>query len=89
MELGEPHKDDFDEFEDKEKAIKAYHLLETVRLDEKIKKELPGVGRILDKLNPKKQIKSISKNFNNAVNILSGQKSTYKESLSLISSVIR
>ena len=82
------NKEDFNEFEDKEKAIKAYHLLETIRLDEKIKKELPGVGRILDKLNSKTQLKSISKNFDNAVNALSDQKSTYKESLNLISSII-
>ena len=83
------NKDDFNNFEDKVKAIKTYHLLETIRLDEKIKRELPGVGRILDKLNPKKQIKSISKNFNNAVNILSDQNSTYKESLNLINSIIK
>jgi nitric oxide reductase NorD protein len=34
-------KDDFNNYENKERAIQAYHLLETIRLDEKIKKELP------------------------------------------------
>ena len=57
------NKDDFNNYENKERAIQAYHLLETIRLDEKIKKELPGVGRIYEKLNPKKNLINISKNF--------------------------
>ena len=65
------NKEDFNVYENREKAIKAYHLLETIRLDEKIKKELPGVGRIIEKLNPKKKLISISKEFSYAVNILS------------------
>jgi nitric oxide reductase NorD protein len=81
-------KDAFDKYSDKNKAIKAYHLLETVRLDEKIKKDLPGVGRIIEKLNPRKQLLNISKNFNNAINLLSNDNSTFKNSLELIDSII-
>ena len=80
-------KDAFDKYNDKNKAIKAYHLLETVRLDEKIKKDLPGVGRIIEKLNPRKQLLNISKNFNNAINLLSNDNSTFKNSLELIESL--
>ena len=82
------NKKNFEKYDDKENAIKAYHLLETIRLDEKIKKELPGVGRILEKLNPKKKLESISNNIKKAINILSKNNATYKESLNLIDSII-
>ena len=82
-------KNDFNIFEDKEKAIKAYHLLETIRLDEKIKKELPGVGRILERLNPKKKLALISKEFSYAIDILSNNKSSNKDSLNLINSILK
>ena len=82
------NKDDFNDFEDKEKAIKAYHFLETIRLDEKIKKELPGAGRILEKLNPKDNLELISKNFKNAIKILSEDFSNHKDSLGLINSIL-
>ena len=82
------NKDDFDTFEDKEKAIKAYHFLETIRLDEKIKKELPGAGRILEELNPKNNLELISKNFKKAINILSKESSDHKDSFGLISSIL-
>ena len=82
------NKDDFNDFEDKEKAIKAYHFLETIRLDEKIKKELPGAGRILEELNPKDNLELISKNFKNAIKILSKDFSSNKDSLGLINSIL-
>ena len=82
-------KNDFNIFEEKEKAIKAYHLLETIRLDEKIKKELPGVGRILERLNPKKKLALISKEFSYAIDILSNNKSSNKDSLNLINSILK
>ena len=82
------NKKDFDDYEDKDRAIKAYHFLETIRLDETIKRELPGVGKIIEKLNPKKQILSISKNFKNAIDILSSKNSTNKDSLNLIDSIL-
>ena len=81
-------KNDFNNFENKEKAIQAYHLLETVRLDEKIKKELPGVGRILEKFNPKGKLSLISKNFKKAIDLLSNNNSSNKDSLRLIRSVL-
>ena len=79
---------DFNDYEDQNKASEAYHFLETIRLDEKIKKELPGVGKIIDNLNPKKEIASISKNIKTAIDILSKEQSTYKDSLKLINSVL-
>ena len=79
---------DFNDYENKEDAIQAYHLLETIRLDEKIKKELPGAGRILEKLNPKEKLISISKNFKIAIDVLSNLDSTNKDSLNLISSIL-
>jgi len=82
------NENDFNEYENKEKAIQAYHLLETIRLDEKIKKELPGVGRILERYNPKDKLISISKNLKVAINILKNNDSTYKDSIKLIDSVI-
>ncbi|MBT7542889.1 MAG: hypothetical protein HN613_02375 [Gammaproteobacteria bacterium] len=81
-------KNDFDLYENKEQALKAYHILETIRLDEIIKNELPGVGRIIEKLNPKNKLISISKNFKNAVKKLSVKNATYKDSLKLINSII-
>ena len=81
-------KKDFDLYKDKDKAVKAYHILETIRLDEKIKNDLPGVGKILEKLNPINKITVISKNFKNAVKQLSEKNATYKDSLKLISSII-
>ena len=82
------NEDDFNKYENKEKAIQAYHLLETIRLDEKIKKELPGVGRILERYNPKDKLISISKNLKNAISILSNDSSSYKDSINLINSII-
>ncbi len=80
---------DFEKFDNKENALKIYHILETIRLDEKIKRELPGIGRILEKLNPKSKISSISDNFKKALNILSNNNATHKDSLELIDSVIK
>ena len=82
------NENDFNKYENKEKAIQAYHLLETIRLDEKIKKELPGVGRILERYNPKDKLISISKNLKNAVSILKNSSSSYKDSIKLINSII-
>lgn len=82
-------KNDFNIFENKEKAIKAYHFLETIRLDEKIKKELPGVGRILERFNPKKKLALISKEFSYAIDVLSNNKSSNKDSLNLINSILK
>ena len=82
------NENDFNKYENKEKAIRAYHLLETIRLDEKIKKELPGVGRILERYNPKDKLISISKNLKNAVSILKNSSSSYKDSIKLINSII-
>ena len=81
-------KDDFNNYEDKERAIQAYHLLETIRLDEKIKKELPGVGRIYEKLNPKKNLINISKNFKKAISVLSDDSASNNDSLRLIDSIL-
>ena len=82
------NKNDFNNFEDTTKASEAYHFLETIRLDEKIKKELPGVGKIIENLNPKKEMALISKNIKTAINILSNEESTYKDSLKLIESIL-
>ena len=82
------NENEFNKYENKEKAIQAYHLLETIRLDEKIKKELPGVGRILERYNPKDKLISISKNLKNAISILSNDNSSYKDSINLINSII-
>ena len=82
------NKKDFEKYENTENAIRSYHLLETIRLDEKIKKELPGAGRILEKLNPRNKLASISNNLKNAISILSKSNATYKESLNLIESII-
>jgi nitric oxide reductase NorD protein len=81
-------KDDFNNYENKERAIQAYHLLETIRLDEKIKKELPGVGRIYEKLNPKKNLINISKNFKKAISVLSDDSASNNDSLRLIDLIL-
>ena len=82
------NKDDFNNYENKERAIQAYHLLETIRLDEKIKKELPGVGRIYEKLNPKKNLINISKNFKKAISVLSDDSASNNDSLRLIDLIL-
>ena len=81
-------KKDFEKYDDIDKAVKAYHFLETIRLDERITTELPGIGRILNKLNPKNKIKSLSKNFKNAIEILEKDKSTNLDSLNLVESIM-
>jgi nitric oxide reductase NorD protein len=37
-------------FDNKQRAIELFHSLETIRLDACIKRELPGIGRVLDDL---------------------------------------
>ena len=81
-------KSDFDSFANIDNAVRAYHFLETIRLDSKIKSELPGVGRILDNFNPKDKIKSISKNFKKAVELLEKEKSSHLDSLNLVPDII-
>ena len=49
---------------------------------------MPGVGRIYEKLNPKKNLINISKNFKKAISVLSDDGASNNDSLRLIDLIL-
>ncbi|MEC7885810.1 MAG: hypothetical protein VX544_03390 [Pseudomonadota bacterium] len=80
---------DFNKFKEKEKAFKTYHLLETIRLDSKIKSEYPGIGRHLENMNPHSKIENLCKEWKHAITSLSSNNATYMDSLSLVPKIMK
>lgn len=73
-----------DHFADNEKAFKLFHILETIRLDAQIKQNLPGIGRIIDKLNPIYREKDLGDEWQAALKKLSNLKAEVKDTLQLL-----
>jgi len=63
-------------FTDKKKAINLFHKLETVRLDANIKRELPGIGRAIEKFNSLLASDDLSEPWQSAVSTLSSKQAT-------------
>ena len=60
-------------FPDKQKAINLFHKLETVRLDANITRELPGIGRAIEKFNSLLVSSDLSQPWQSAINTLSSK----------------
>ncbi len=67
-------------FADKQKVINLFHTLETVRLDANIKRELPGIGRALEKFNSLLVANSLSPPWQRAISTLSAEGMTAHDS---------
>ena len=63
-------------FADKQKAINLFHKLETIRLDANIKRELPGIGRAIEKFNSLLVSSDLSPPWQSAVSKLSSKDAT-------------
>tara|TARA_R110002049_G_scaffold2743_4_gene21069 strand:+ start:3405 stop:5669 length:2265 start_codon:yes stop_codon:yes gene_type:complete len=63
-------------FNDKQKAINLFHTLETVRLDANIKRELPGIGRAMEKFNSLLASNELPPPWQSAVDTLSSRNTT-------------
>ena len=71
-------------FEDKQKAINLFHKLETVRLDANIKRELPGIGRAIEKFNSLLVASALSTPWQSAVKTLSAKEATSHDTARLL-----
>tara|TARA_Y100000590_G_scaffold454884_1_gene602484 strand:+ start:149 stop:2332 length:2184 start_codon:yes stop_codon:yes gene_type:complete len=80
---------DFNKFKEKEKAFDTYHLLETIRLDLKIKKDYPGLGKQLENMNPHTRIENLCEEWKRAITTLSSNNATYSDSLSLVPEIMK
>jgi nitric oxide reductase NorD protein len=63
-------------FANKQKAINLFHKLETVRLDANIKRDLPGIGRAIEKFNSLLASSDLSEPWQHAVSTLSSKEAT-------------
>ena len=71
-------------FSDKKKAINLFHKLETVRLDANIKRELPGIGRTIEKFNSLLAVKDLSDPWKSAIKTLSSKDATVHDTSRLL-----
>jgi nitric oxide reductase NorD protein len=71
-------------FEDKQRAIELFHCLETIRLDANIKRELPGIGRILAEFNSLHSAEDLPDAWMGAVKELSKTDATAHDSARLL-----
>ncbi len=71
-------------FADKQKAIQLFHKLETIRLDANIKRDLPGIGRTIEKFNSLLASKDLSEPWQKAVEKLSAAKATAHDTAQLL-----
>ena len=73
-----------DNFADKERAINLFHKLETIRLDANIKRELPGIGRTIEKFNSLLVADDLPKAWQDAVTTLSNPEATSHDTARLL-----
>lgn len=71
-------------FSDKEHAVNLFHKLETVRLDAKIKRELPGIGRAIEKFNSLLVAENLSAPWQSAIQTLSNEQATAHDTARLL-----
>tara|TARA_B100002019_G_scaffold77747_2_gene67098 strand:- start:24776 stop:26914 length:2139 start_codon:yes stop_codon:yes gene_type:complete len=65
--------------------FKKYQFMETIRLDSKIKKDYPGIGKLIDKFNP--IYSTTDPRIKEIISLLSNTDSTYKDSLKYIDKI--
>ncbi len=71
-------------FSDPQKAINLFHKLETVRLDANIKRELPGIGRAIEKFSSLLAADDLSAPWQSALNTLSAEEATAHDTAQLL-----
>ena len=71
-------------FADKQKAINLFHKLETVRLDANIKRELPGIGRAIEKFNSLLVASDLSPPWQSAISTLSSEQATAHDTARIV-----
>lgn len=71
-------------FSDKKKAINLFHKLETVRLDANMKRELPGIGRAIEKFNSLLAADNLSDPWKSAIETLSNKESSAHDTARLL-----
>lgn len=71
-------------FDDQERALDLFHKLETIRLDANISRELPGIGRALQKFNSIIAADDLPTAWEDAVKTLSAKQATAHDSAKLL-----
>ena len=71
-------------FSDKQKAVNLFHKLETIRLDANIKRELPGIGRSIEKFNSVLSAEGLPPPWQSALQTLSNEKASSHDSARLL-----
>ena len=71
-------------FADKQKAINLFHKLETVRLDANIKRDLPGIGRAIEKFNSLLVSSDLSAPWQSAVTSLSAKEASAQDTARIV-----
>ena len=71
-------------FADKERAVNLFHKLETIRLDANIKRDLPGIGRAIEKFNSLLVAQNLPPAWQQAVMALSDKSATAHDTARLL-----
>ena len=71
-------------FEDQQRALELFHKLETIRLDANINRELPGIGRTMQKFNSILMADDLPPAWMDAVKTLSAKQATAHDSAKLL-----
>ena len=71
-------------FMDKQRAVNVFHKLETIRLDANIKRDLPGIGRVIEKFNSLLVADDLPRAWQDAVTTLSEKNATAHDSARLL-----
>ena len=71
-------------YSDRARARRYFHALETLRLDARIRHDMPGIGRILKRHNPPDAWKSLPAEWAAAVEEISNPQATVEDSLRLL-----
>ena len=71
-------------FADKQKAINLFHKLETVRLDANIKRDLPGIGRAIEKFNSLLASSDLPQPWQSAVRTLSSKEASAHDTARIV-----
>lgn len=71
-------------FMDQQRAVNLFHKLETIRLDANIKRDLPGIGRVIEKFNSLLVADNLPQAWQDAVTTLSGKNASAHDSARLL-----
>jgi len=76
-------------YKDPIRALSLFHKLETIRLNARIKHELPGIARIMKKLDQDLPITELSKNWSRAIEKLSEPDASVQDSMYFLETVYK